>query len=181
MHKVTYLGETHEFLPEQITAAMLGKLKTIIRLNNLSDKEAVIAVPNYYTESEKKALLDACRIAELTPSRLISENYAITTGYGIFRKSELKDSKEPRYVVFVDIGSSKFSAFIASFTKEKAHIIAEVNDRDLGARDIDWILLNYYENKFQQESNGLSIFENKKAIIRMIDAIENQRKILSAN
>lgn len=107
-----------------MTAAFIGKLRHIIRINNLSDKEAVISVPNYYTEQEKKALIDACKIAEFHPTRLVSEAHAIATTYGIFRKSEFKDDKEPRNVVFVDIGHSKFSAFLASFTKDKATIIS---------------------------------------------------------
>ena len=181
VHTVNFQGEDREFLPEQVTGAMLGKLKSIIKLNNLADKEAVISVPNYYTEQEKKSLIDACKIAELTPSRLITEAHAIATGYGIFRKNEFKDEKEPRHVVFVDLGHSKFSAFVASFTKEKATILAQVDDRQLGARDMDWILLNYYDVLFQKESQGLSILENKKAIIRTLDVISKQRKILSAN
>jgi molecular chaperone DnaK (HSP70) len=50
VHQVTYKGEEKEFLPEQVTGAFLGKLKHIIRINNMADKEAVISVPNYYTE-----------------------------------------------------------------------------------------------------------------------------------
>jgi len=181
VHTVNYKNEDREFLPEQVTAAFLGKLKHIIRINNISDKEAVISVPNYYTEQEKKALIDACKIAEITPTRLVSEAHAIATTYGIFRKNEFKDEKEPRHVVFVDVGHSKVSLFVASFTKEKATIISQVNDRNLGARDMDWILLNYYDKLFQKESDGLSILENKKAIIRILDVIQKQRKTLSAN
>lgn len=46
---------------------------------------------------------------------------------------------------------------------------------------MDWILLNYYDKIFQKESDGLSILENKKAIIRILDVIQKQRKTLSAN
>lgn len=51
----------------------------------------------------------------------------------------------------------------------------------MGARDLDWILLNFYAKIFEQKSNGLSVFENKKATMRLLNAIEAQRKNLSAN
>jgi hypothetical protein len=60
---------------------------------------------------------------------------------------------------------------MASFTKDKATILAQANDRFCGARDMDWILLNFYDKIFQKESDGLSILENKKAIIRTLDVI----------
>lgn len=44
---------------------MLGELRRILAFNDINDKEAVISVPNYFTEKERKALLDAAKIAEL--------------------------------------------------------------------------------------------------------------------
>ena len=75
-------------------------------------------MPTYYTESERKAIIDAGRIAELNILRVFNESSAIATSYGLFRKAELEKEK-PRYVAFIDFGHSKLSAFVASFTKEK--------------------------------------------------------------
>lgn len=116
---------------------MLGDIRKIISLNNLPNHEAVISVPSYYTESERKALKDACRIAGLNPLRLFNESSAIALSYGLFRKSEL-DALTPRNVAFVDFGHSKFSCFIGSFTKEKLTIVSQIHERNLGARDMDW-------------------------------------------
>jgi len=60
-------------------------------------------------------------------------------GYGLFRKAEL-DPVVAKNVLFVDFGHSKTSAYVASFTKEKFKILAQSDERNLGARDIDWIL-----------------------------------------
>lgn len=116
---------------------MLGDLRKIISLNNIQNNEAVISVPSYYTESERKALKDACNIAGLKPLRLFNESSAIALSYGIFRKNEL-DPTTPRNVAFVDFGHSKFSCFIGSFTKEKLSIVSQIHERNLGARDMDW-------------------------------------------
>lgn len=110
---------------------------------------------------------------------LINESTAIALSYALFRKAELND--QPRNVVFVDIGHSKLSAFCASFTKTKGKILADMSERNLGCRDFDWLMLQHCEKKFQSTSNGESILENKKAIIRILEAIEKQRRILSAN
>ena len=46
----------------------------------------MISVPNYYTEHERKALLDAAKLAEINVTRLFNESSAIALSYGIFRK-----------------------------------------------------------------------------------------------
>jgi len=94
--------------------------------------------------------LDACKIAELNNLRLLNENAAVCLGYGIFRKAEL-DAVNAKNVIFVDFGHSKTSAYCASFTKEKFKILAQSDERHLGARDIDWILAEYYAKKFNEE------------------------------
>ncbi len=60
--------------------------------------------------------------------------------YGLLRKKELIEEDKARHVVFVDFGHSKLSAFVARITKDKASELAQVNDRHLGARDLDWIM-----------------------------------------
>jgi len=87
----------------------------------------------------------------------LNENAAVCLGYGIFRKSEL-DVNNPKNVIFVDFGHSKTSSYCASFTKEKFKILAQSDERNLGARDIDWILAEHYSKKFNDEHQvGLPI------------------------
>jgi len=79
-------------------------------------------------------LLDACKIAEISVSRLFNESSAVALSYGIFRKSELTST--PKNIIFVDFGHSKLSAYCASFTKEKCQILAESHARNVGCRNI---------------------------------------------
>lgn len=161
---------------------MLTELRKIIEWNDLNSKEAVISVPSYWTEQEKKALLDAAAVADLKVPRLLSEASAITLSYGLFRKNDLPEKEtDARNVVFIDFGHSKLSTFVSAFTKEKCKVILQEHDRHLGARDFDWTLLKFYDKIFQEQNQGLSIMENKKSILRALDAIQKQRKILSAN
>lgn len=157
---------------------MLNKVRQILRNNELNDSEFVLSVPSYLTESERICLLEAAKIADVKIAKLFNECSAISLSYGLFRRNELTDV--PRYVIFLDLGHSKFSAFCSSFTKEKAKIISQVHDRHLGCRDFDWTVYNLYVQEFQKKT-GLNINENKKAVLRLLDAIEKQRKVLSAN
>ena len=177
--EVSFMGEKKKFLPEQICAMMIQKLKQIIEKAGVSGKEVVLSVPGYFTEKERHALLDAARIAEVNVLRLFNEESAVALGYGIFRRNEL-DPVNQRNVVFVDLGHSKCSAYVASFTKEKLKVISIIHERNLGARDFDWMLLEHLGKKFN-EQHGLSFMKNDKAKLRLLDVIEKQRKVLSAN
>ncbi|KRX04010.1 hypothetical protein PPERSA_12457 [Pseudocohnilembus persalinus] len=179
---ITTKGEKKQLTPVQVTASMLTEFKKIIEHNEISSKEAVISYPSYWTEQEKKALLDAAQIADIKVPRLVSESSCVTLSYGLFRKSDLPEKEsEARNVIFVDFGHSKLSTFVSGFTKEKCRVILQEHDRHLGSRDFDWTLLKFYDKIFQEENQGLSILENKKSILRALDAIQKQRTILSAN
>lgn len=175
---VLYRGERTQFTPEQITATFLQKIKTIVRKNDVGHNDMVLSVPSYWTEQERKALLDAAKIAELNVVKLLNESAAITLGYGIFRKAEFDAT--PRHVCFIDFGQTNTSVFVSSFTNQKAKILNQVHERNLGVRDIDWQLLEFY-GKYCLEQYDSNPIKKEKPRMRMIDAIEKQRKILSAN
>lgn len=135
-------------------------------MNKLANNEAVISVPSYYTQLERQALLNAAKIAELNVTRLLNESSAVALDYGIFRRNDL-DAKNPRNVLFVDFGHSKFSVFVAGFTKEKVTILSQKHNRFIGCRDIDYLLLQYYQKIFQKSSGGIDFMENRKSIVKM--------------
>jgi Molecular chaperone len=78
------------------------------------------------------------------------------------------------------VGHAATSVYVAAFTKEKLQIIAQTHERVLGTRDFDWALLEFCAKTFK-EQNGIDIMTNAKARLRLLDVIEKQRKILSAN
>ena len=94
-------------------AVFLTQLSEIIDHNNLDDKQIVIAVPSYFTEIEKKSLLNAAQISGCKNVKLITDTVAIALDYGAEKKSELVDG---RNVVFVDFGHSKLSLSLVNFS-----------------------------------------------------------------
>ncbi len=123
--------------------------------------------------------MDSASIAGIKISRIYNESSANVMNYGIFRKSELVD-ESPRLVAFVDFGHSKTSLFIANIWKNKAEILYEKNDKNLGVRNLDYNLLKHFVSIFDKK-NKIDLFENPKSINRLLENIEKGRKILSGN
>ncbi len=175
---VDYQGEQIQLSPEQVLAAHFNNLANIVKMNGMDCREYVVSYPNYFSQQEKESILVAARIAHVKVSRLVSETECNVKNYGIFRRGDIKDTK--RTVFFVDFGHSKTSVYIAEFTNQKANVLYENHNRHLGARDIDLLLYDLYQKEFEQQTGHL-VDESPKARMRLFEAIERQRKLLSAN
>lgn len=179
--RVNYRNESQIFLPEEVVAAFLNKLRGILELNKIArDEPVVLSVPSYYNIYERKALLDAAGIAGMKVARLLNESSAVALDYGLGRRSEFQE-KEPKNILFVDFGHSKLSLTVVAFTSSKISIVAQYHERSLGCRDIDYLVLEFYRQYLLKSTGGADLFENKKAVIKVMENIEKQRKILSAN
>lgn len=176
--EVRYRGEVRRFVPEQITAMMIQKLQSTYKKHGMGHNDIVLSVPSYYTEQERKAILDAGKIAGVNIVKLYNETSAIAMSYGIFRKAELDAT--PKNVAFVDVGHGSTSCFVASFTKDKAQILAQTQERCLGTRDMDWNMMEFLAKLFKDQ-NDINIMTNAKARLRLLDVLDKQRKVLSAN
>lgn len=124
-------------------------------------------------------MLDAAEIAGFKCIRLLNEGTAAALTYGFFKKADLpKDSD--KYVAFVDLGHSKTTVTVVAFRQGEMKILASHSDRNVGARNIDYMLVDKYGEQFAKKYD-CDPRKNVRARLRMLDAIEKQRKILSAN
>lgn len=155
------------------------KVKTYYELANIMSNDIVISVPSYYSNAERQAVLDAAEVAGLKCIRLLNESTAVALNYGFFRRPDLSE-KDPRIVAFVDFGHSKLTVTIVSFLKGKMKMIIHKSDRNLGARNFDYLLVDKLGEEFAKKV-GVDPRKNIRARLRMLDVIEKQRKILSAN
>lgn len=144
--QVNYQGEKLSILPEQAMAAYFNKLKLIIAKNGFENKQVIISVPTYLTQAERKAYFDAAKIAQLN-IKLINDSTAVALDYGLFRKSDL-DAEKARNVLFIDFGHSKLGVFACSFTKSEMNVLEQEFSRNLGCRDIDYHLYEFYRAHF---------------------------------
>ncbi|KAF7369015.1 Heat shock protein [Mycena venus] len=178
--EVNYVGEKQSFSATQLVAMYLGKLRDIAA-NELKTgvTDVVIAVPGWYTDIQRRALLDAAAIAGLNPLRLINDTTAVALGYGI-TKSDLPEPENPKHVVFVDVGHSSLSAAVIAFSKGQLTVKSAAYDRNLGGRDIDYALVKHFSEEFKGKYK-IDVMSNPKATFRLAAGCEKLKKVLSAN
>jgi len=172
------MGKKYNFTVEQVIAFYLVKIKKYFEKAEIKSKDVVLSIPSYCSNVERQSLLDAAEIAGLNCLRVINESTAIALQYGFFRKKDL-DAKEAKIVAFVDFGHSKTTVTLASFVQGKTKIICHKSDRNLGARDFDWAILQTIGGDFAKKV-GADPRKNVRCIIRMLESIEKARKIISS-
>ncbi|KAL4585442.1 hypothetical protein LXL04_010063 [Taraxacum kok-saghyz] len=174
-----YLNERHTYKPVQILGMLFAHLKQMAEKNLESPvSNCVIGIPSYFTDSQRRAYLDAAHIAGLKPLRLMHDCTAIALGYGIY-KTDFSNSG-PTNVVFVDIGHCDTQVTVAAFEQGHMKILSHAFDDHLGGRDFDEILFKYFAEKFKQQYN-IDVYSNTRASIRLRTACEKLKKVLSAN
>lgn len=158
----------------------LGKLRDIAA-NELKTgvNDVVITVPGWYTDIQRRALIDAAQIANLNVLRLINDTTAVALGYGI-TKSDLPEPENPRHVVFVDVGHSSMSVSVVAFSKGQLNVKSTAYDHHIGGRDIDYALLRHFATEFK-EKYKIDVLSSPKAMFRLAAGCDKVKKVLSAN
>ncbi|XP_056332957.1 heat shock 70 kDa protein 4L [Danio aesculapii] len=179
--KVRYLNEDKVFTIEQVTAMLLTKLKeTSEHALKKPVVDCVISVPSFFTDVERRSLMDATQIAGLNCLRLINDTTAVALAYGIYKQDLPNPEEKPRNVVFVDIGHSSYQVAIASFNKGKLKMLATAFDPYLGGRNFDEILVEYFCEDFKNRFK-LNVKDNPRALLRLYQECEKLKKLMSAN
>ncbi|KAF2880978.1 hypothetical protein ILUMI_25194 [Ignelater luminosus] len=179
--KVNYLNEEHVFSPEQCLAMLLTKLKdTSAVALQTQVNDCVISVPSYFTNNERKALLDSAAIAGLNVLRLFNETTATALSYGIYKQDLPAPEEKPRNVIFVDCGHSSLQVAACAFHKGKLRMLATAADPHLGGRDIDLILADQFCKDFQTKYR-IDARSSARAFIRLLTEVEKLKKQMSAN
>jgi len=177
--QVFYQGEQKTFSLVSIAAMELQKLKDVAeKATSRPCVDVVISVPGFWTEQQRRAMLDASKIANLNCLRLLNETTATAIGYGIYKK-DLSDT-EPLRVCFVDVGQSTTSVSIVEFLKGKLKVVSTAYDQNLGGRNFDLLLADHFAKEFQTKFK-IDAKSNQKAWIRVVQASEKLKKMLNAN
>ncbi|KAK0539321.1 adenyl-nucleotide exchange factor sse1 [Tilletia horrida] len=178
---VRFQNEQQTFSATQLMGMYLGKLRDTAsrELGGAAVSDVVISVPNWYTDAQRRAMLDAADIAGLNPLRLLNDTTATALGYGI-TKTDLPEADNPRYVVFCDFGHSSFQVAVVAFAKGQLTVLGTSHDRNLGGRNIDIALLNHFAEEFKGKYK-IDVLSNPKAIFRLAAGCERLKKVLSAN
>jgi heat shock protein 4 len=179
--EVTYLGKKEQFTATQITAMFLTRMKATASAElKLPVSDVVLSCPVWYTDAQRRAILDAADIAGLKCLRLINDNTAVALGYGITKLDLPTAEEKPRRVVFVNIGHSNYTATVVEFRKGELAVKSSAWDRHFGGRYMDKVLVEHFAKEFQ-EKYKINVMENGKARFRLAAGVEKLKKVLSAN
>jgi molecular chaperone DnaK len=162
-----------DYRPEEVSAMILSKLKADAEAK-LGEKitEAVITVPAYFNDSQRKATQDAGRIAGLDVKRIINEPTAAALAYGFNKKKEEK-------IAVYDFGGGTFDVTILEVGDDVVEVQATDGNAHMGGRDIDQAVVRHLIAEFKK-SDGVDLGKDKLALQRLDEAAEKAKLELSS-
>ncbi|QUC16712.1 uncharacterized protein UV8b_00953 [Ustilaginoidea virens] len=179
--EVSYLGNTEKFTSTQLIAMFLSKIKqTAANELKLPVSDMCMSVPAWFSDIQRRALLDAAEIAGLKTLRLINDTTAAALGWGITKLDLPAPEEPPRRVCFIDIGHTNYTCSIVEFNKGELAVKATAWDHTFGGRDFDKALVDHLAKEFKGRYK-VDIYTHGRAMARTIAAAEKTKKILSAN
>ncbi len=168
--RIEALGK--KYAPPELSAIILQKLKKAAE-DHLGEKvdKAVITVPAYFNDSQRKATKDAGVIAGLKVERIINEPTAAALAYGM-------DKKKDETIAVYDFGGGTFDISILEVGEGVIEVKSTNGDTHLGGDDIDQHVQNWLVTEFKKDT-GIDISKDKMALQRLKEAAEKAKMELS--
>lgn len=163
-----------KYTPEQISAEILRYMKKYAE-DKVGEKitKAVITVPAYFNDAQRKATKDAGKIAGLDVERIINEPTAAALAYGLE-----KQDVEQKVLVY-DLGGGTFDVSILELADGTFEVLSTSGDNKLGGDDFDHKIINWIVEKIKKESN-VDLKNDKMALQRLKDEAEKAKINLSS-
>ncbi|GAA0494860.1 Hsp70 family protein [Alkalibacterium indicireducens] len=162
-----------EFKPEELSAIILKRLKKDAE-DVLGEPvhEAVITVPAYFDDAQRKATQDAGKIAGLNVLKIINEPTAAALAYS-------NDTDEKQNVLVYDLGGGTFDITVMEYSPEQVRVLSTAGDRNLGGFDFDNEISKYFIKKIEEE-HGVDVYDDDEALQDLRVKSEEAKKTLSS-
>ncbi|KAI9277068.1 heat shock protein 70 family [Phascolomyces articulosus] len=136
---------------------------------------AVLAVPSYFDEQQRKALIEAAEAAGINVLQLVHESAAAVLAY----ETVLKNANDDKTVVVCDLGGHSFDVTALTVRSGLYSVLATAHDTKLGGSSLDDLLINHFSTEFKKKSK-VDISSNRKALAKLRGAVEVTKKMLSS-
>lgn len=178
---VTY-DDQEKVIPVEHVMAMMLSLAKLIAFNangKVAIADSVLAVPCWFTDNQRRGVLDACAIVGLNCLKVVNETTAIALSYGIYKSAKgLFSESEPVHVMFIDIGYTCYSVIVVDFVQEKLVVRSTAWDQSVAGRDLDDIIVEFLAEQFEKKTK-INVRGSAKAMLKLIAAAEKAKKTLS--
>ena len=173
---VKHKGEEKRFCAEEISSMVLTRMREIaVKFLESPVENAVVTVPAYFNDSQRKATKDAGAIAGLNVMRIINEPTAAALAYGLQKRV---NNVGKRNVFIIDLGDGTFDVSLLTLKHDSFDVIATAGDTHLGGEDFDNRMLNHLVMEFKRK-NKVDIGGNPRALRRLRTACERAKRTLS--
>ncbi|PIO28662.1 hypothetical protein AB205_0007910, partial [Aquarana catesbeiana] len=184
------LSEEVTYSPEELLAMMLNYSRSLAEeFAEQSIKDTVITVPAFFNQAERRAVLQAAKLAGLKVLQLINDNTAVALNYGVFRRKDINATAQN--IMFYDMGSKSTTCTIVTYqtikTKDSGiqpqlQIRGVGFDRTLGGLEVDLRLREHLAKLFnEQKKSTKDVRENPRAMAKLLKEANRVKTILSAN
>ncbi|WP_201780851.1 Hsp70 family protein [Aneurinibacillus tyrosinisolvens] len=160
-------------LPQEISALILKELKSYVdeKLGE-GEKEAVITVPAYFTDEQRRATKQAGELAGFVVERIINEPTAAALAFG------LRNKKKDGHVLVYDLGGGTFDVSLVEMMSGLMEVKASSGNNELGGEDFDWRLVDWFAEQIMAEQ-GIDPRNDIRAKALLKEEAERVKKGLS--